>query len=160
MRLWRPSSTNGMPNDWGYRPWAWLIVLVLALLAAACPVPTKTDVEVAAETLHVTNEAIILFPASHEWATKGFARCLRTELEKRVTPKPKIMDTAAFQVAMFPWFESEHAPRTVGELNALLSRPLVRQRIASLNVRYLIRIAGDTEVHFYFPVLEKELIYY
>ena len=137
-----------MLNDRGRTPWAGLIALVLPLLATACPVPTTTEVEVVAETLHVTDEAIVLFPALRAAglpSNAGFVRCLRTGLEKRVTPKPKIMETAAFQDAMFPWFEFEHAPRTARELNALLLQPLVRERIASLNVRYLISIAGSTD---------------
>ncbi len=156
MRSWHPSSTTGMLNDRGRTPWAGLIALVLPLLATACPVPTTTEVEVVAETLHVTDEAIVLFPALRAAglpSNAGFVRCLRTGLEKRVTPKPKIMETAAFQDAMFPWFEFEHAPRTARELNALLLRPLVRERIASLGVRYLISIAGGTESGDGFPGL-------
>jgi len=156
MRPWRSRSTNGRINDWDYGPILWLIALVLDLLAAACAVPTNSEVEVTAGSLHITNEAIILFPAARErnlLANTKFARCLRTKIEEKVTPRPKIMDTAAFRDATFPWFEFERAPRTVEEMNTLLSRPLVRQRIASLNVRYLISIAGDTESGIGFPGL-------
>ncbi len=149
MRSWHPSSTTGMLNDRGRTPWAGLIALVLPLLATACAVPTTTEVEVVAETLHVTDEAIVLFPtlrAAGLPTNAGFVRCLRTGLEKRVTPKPKFVEPAAFQDAMFPWFEFEHAPQTVRELNALLLRPLVRERIASLGVRYLISIAGSSDL--------------
>ncbi len=148
MRSWHPSSTTGMLNDRGRTPWAGLIALVLPLLATACAVPTTTEVEVVAETLHVTDEAIVLFPTLRAGGlptNAGFVRCLRTGLEKRVTPKPKFVEPAAFQDAMFPWFEFEHAPQTVRELNALLLRPLVRERIASLGVRYLISIAGSSD---------------
>lgn len=134
----------------------WLAVLAVALLVTACAVPTKTEFEVVAEKLHTTDQAIVLFPANRgakELTLTKFARCLKAELEESVTPKPKIMDTLVFQDAMFPWFEFEQAPRTAGELNVLLSRPLVRQRIASLNVRYLVSIAGGTEIDDVFPGL-------
>ena len=65
--------------------------------------------------------------------------------EKNVSHQVRLVDAATFQDALFPWFEPNHAPLNIKELQALLARPEVRQRIASLGVRYLVNIAGSAE---------------
>ena len=127
-----------MSYDLYHSTWIWLTALGFSFSLGACAAPTRTEVEVVAETLNVTNEGIVLFPDSE------FSQCLSLQLETGVTSKPHIMDTAAFKNSMFPWFESEDAIRKAGGLRSLLSRPLVRKRIGSLNIRYLIGISGHT----------------
>jgi hypothetical protein len=83
--------------------------------------------------------------SGHNAGEANFMRCLKNELEKNVSHQVRIVDTAAFQDALFPWFEPQHAPSNVNELEALLARPEVRQRIASLGVRYLVSVTGSAE---------------
>ena len=45
----------------------------------------------------------------------------------------------------FPWFEPRYAPKTASELQALLSRSHVREKIVGLGVRYLVATAGATD---------------
>ncbi len=132
---------------------SWLLLLLLALQAAillsACAAPTKTKVlfEGGVNSLQVGHEAVVLFPTYREQANAGdaeFIHCLKRELEKQVAHRVKIVDAAAFQDALFPWFEALNAPSTIKELDALLARPLVRERIASLGVRYLVNISSTT----------------
>lgn len=126
-----------------------LLPFLVLFLVSACAAPTKTDIklEVTPETLKATNEAVVLFPTYRkqpEVDEKEFMRCLRRELEKEVSHRIKIVDTATFQDSLFPWFEPQYAPSNIQELNSLISRRIVRQRIASLGVRYLVNIASTS----------------
>jgi len=117
------------------------------MLVSACPAPTKTEVliEGGVRSLQAGHEAVVLFPTHRERAGAGgaeFIRCLKKDLEEQVAHRVKIMDAARFQDALFPWFDAQHAPSTIEELNTLLARSLVRERIASLGVRYLVNIAS------------------
>lgn len=142
-----------------------LLACLAAILASGCAAPTRTEVafDPAPHSLQATREAVVLFPAYVEQANGAttangqpnraqqgadeadFMRCLKKELEQNVSHQVKLVDAARFQDALFPWFEPTHAPSRVKELEALLARPVVRQRIASLGVRYLVNIAGSAE---------------
>jgi hypothetical protein len=122
------------------------VVLVLVLVSA-CAAPTKTDIklEEATEPLQATQEAVVIFPtyrARSEVHEKDFMHCVKQELEKVISGRIKIVDRETFQDALFPWFEPQYSPSDAQELNSLVSRQLVRDRIASLGVRYLVNIAS------------------
>lgn len=125
-----------------------LSALLLLVPLATCASPTKTDVSIDAEMPLAPGERIVLFPghrqdgSSADWS---LIECVRTELAKGAAPGSAVMDTAEFQDAMFPWFELAHAPQSVEEMDRLLSRPKVQERIADLNVRYVISMAISTE---------------
>jgi hypothetical protein len=130
-----------------HRVWPAVLALLAAMLVVSCAAPTRTEVSVepGSRALQGGSGGLVLFPSFRGQESSGDAevmRCLKKELAKRVPHPFRIVDTAVFQDALFPWFEANHAPRTVAELNALLERPLVRERIASLGVRYLLVIAG------------------
>ena len=142
-----------------------LLACLAAVLASGCAAPTRTEVsfDPAPRSVQPTRDAVVLFPAyvapgygattsngqpnpgQHNAGEADFMRCLKKELEKNVSHRVKLVDAATFQDALFPWFEPTHAPSSVKELEALLARPVVRQRIASLGVRYLVNIAGSAE---------------
>lgn len=142
-----------------------LLACLAAILVSGCAAPTRTEVsfDPAPGSVQATRETVVLFPAYVDHgngtatangqpnpAQQGageadFMRCLKKELEKKVSHQVKLIDAARFQDALFPWFEPKHAPSNVKELEALLARPAVRQRIASLGVRYLVNIAGSAE---------------
>jgi hypothetical protein len=131
-------SRGGLPLD---------LVLIAAVLMAACAAPTKTEVSFAPgpHTASLAAGGVVLFPSVREHPDAreaGFVRCLRGGVAKRLPSQLSLMDTPSFQDALFPWFEAENAPRTVEELNSLLGRPMIRDRIASLGVRYLLVIAS------------------
>ena len=127
-----------------------LMASLLSVLVLACSAPTKTEVmfENGAKSLQLTHDAIVLFPTYHDRAgvgDAGFIRCLKTNIEKQFSNRMRIIDTELFQDYMFPWFEPESAPSTIKDLNAMLSQKIVRDRIASLGVRYLINIATSSK---------------
>jgi hypothetical protein len=132
-------------------PRSWLLLLA-AILISACAAPTNTQVllEGGVRPLQAGHEAVVLFPIYRERTDAGnadFIGCLKKNLEKQVSARVKIMDSAAFQDALFPWFEAQCAPSSIEELNALLARSLVSERIASLGVRYLVNIASTADSH-------------
>jgi hypothetical protein len=131
-------SRGGLPVE---------LALMAAVLIAACAAPTKTEVsfEPGSPTSSLAAGGVVLFPSFHDHPDApeaAFIRCLRGEFLKRRPSQLRMMDTPAFQDALFPWFEAANAPRTVEELNSLLARPMIRDRIASLGVRYLLVIAS------------------
>lgn len=119
-------------------------VLLLPLVLAACPAPTKTDVSIQAAMPLSLGERIVLFPSIGR-DNMDFANCLQGELFHQGVPRTAVIDTMDFQDAMFPWFEHMHAPKTAQEMESLLLRPIVRDRITALNVRYLIDFTIGTE---------------
>ena len=132
---------------------AWLpragVAVLLALITSSCAVPTQTDVSGQTEAVDTITigEAVVLFPARRKPGThvNPFFQCLDAEFARQVSASLRVMHAAKFQDAMFPWFEAEQLPATARELDALIKRPRVKQRIAALNVRYLVTIATATD---------------
>ena len=126
------------------------LALALIVLSGACSVPTQLNVSGQTESLQALkqDEAVVLFPARRNQGymeQDGFYQCLDAKFGQQASASLKVMDAAAFQDAMFPWFEADRLPQTARDLDALITRPVVRQRIAALKVRYLVTIAAVTE---------------
>jgi hypothetical protein len=120
------------------------------LLLAACPSPTETAVEIDSDLALALapGERIVLFPGLRrdaDRASHDFARCVRDGLTERGTPAASIMDSGTFQDALYPWFEAAHAPQTAAEMDQLLARPKVRERVEALKVHYLVSLALGTD---------------
>ena len=83
--------------------------------------------------------------------------CVSKILQQTRPPVPMI-PARRFRDSLFPMFEPTSAPRTEEQLAATLSQPLVRAKIAQLNIRYLITVSGgtsseeDSEFAFAFPI--------
>ena len=161
-----PNPIIEMPGGSVHRLLGGLRTLGLLVLRATCASPTETDVSIEAKMSLAPGEVLVLFiysnsvqrspvfeiedpfPSQRQHASpasRELARCLGTKLAKKAAPYLRVMDTDYFQDAMFPWFEFEHAPQTAQQMDDLLSRPRVRERIASLNVHYLISMALSTD---------------
>jgi hypothetical protein len=123
-------------------------LLGLVFFLAACAVPTDISIDRSEGSVETTgNENIVmLFTGLNKsfYDETFLFKCLESEFENESEEKPKVIDTVTFQDAMFPWFEDQTAPKTVSDLNNLLTRPVVRQRISSMNIRYLVNIEGGT----------------
>jgi len=148
VQLLRIQFAVGTAANGARRSFRSMIFALSCLLLAACPSTTETDVSVGSALPLAAGETIVLFAAFQDVVSpgaKGFARCVRAKIERYENASGKIMDAAAFQDALFPWFEPAQAPRTLDELNNLISRPEIRERIFSLKVRYLISMAVSTE---------------
>ena len=58
---------------------------------------------------------------------------------------PRVIAETEFVDALYPWFERATAPTSVEMLEPLFRVGAVRERIESMNVRYLVWIEGRTE---------------
>ena len=106
----------------------------IALLGlSACPAPTEMTTKGTASIDRASDEFVVLYPEDE---------CLNVALTEKIQGKARVYPTKGFQDAMFPWFEREHAPRTLEDLRTLVARPKVAERIATLDVRYLISVAA------------------
>jgi hypothetical protein len=147
MADWRRLNGRGAASAWIPRAGA---ALWLALFVGSCAAPTSTEISGDAEiaTSTASNEAIVLFPTLRGPGKSyggSIRQCLDTEFASKISSSLRVMDTGAFQNAMFPWFEVEQMPKTAQALDRLISRPNVRGRIAALNVRYLVTVASSTD---------------
>ncbi len=120
---------------------------LMCIAISACPAPIKTAVNVkGGDRLSKPSSGAIVFFPTHDDAATGkevdFIRCLKKNLNKQFSKSVRIIDTGLFQDQTFPWFEPQYAPNTIDEMNTLLSQKMVRERISSLGVQYLITIAS------------------
>ncbi len=56
-----------------------------------------------------------------------------------------VIGDKAFLDSLFPWFEPRTAPLELNELDRLVARPEIAQRIKEIGVRYIVWIEGTTE---------------
>lgn len=125
-------------------------VLALLFLSAACPSPTETRVAVhgTSESLAGAGQGIVLFPSlqgENYAADAQILECISRRLKSRLEPGTHIVGTTTFQDSLFPWFEAEQAPSTAKDMNDLVTRPLIRDRISAIGVRYLVTLAAAEE---------------
>lgn len=71
----------------------------------------------------------------------GFASCVRTSIANAETGI-RLMAEKEFRNSLFPWFEQMINEQAIA---SLVSKPLVRNRIAELRVRYIIAVTGSTK---------------
>jgi hypothetical protein len=124
------------------------ISITLALVLALIEGCTTSQIKVTQgiDTAIPPGDGIVIFHShiealrvKREW----FAKCVeKTILKNR--PDQLFVDDRTFKDALFPWFETNTAPKTPADLPKLLARPLVKDKISELGVRYVIFIAGDT----------------
>lgn len=81
---------------------------------------------------------------------KKFTKCIANRLSSKL-PQDTYLDSKIFINEMFPWFEPKQAPGNIADLRELLKKPLVTEKLAALNARYLVMLAGNTK-----DVNEKE----
>jgi len=62
----------------------------------------------------------------------------------RANSNLRFIDPEEFRDDLFPWFEPGTAPKKTNDLALLLHRPLIREKIAQLGLRYVILIDGAT----------------
>lgn len=89
------------------------------------------------------NQAITILPQGSGPDDTDFAECVSRHVQ-RTSPNLRFIPRSQFRDALFPWFEPGMAPDTAEELALLLNKPLVDEEIASLRVRYVIRVGGTT----------------
>ncbi len=118
--------------------------LVSAVLIATVGCTTFDLQETLKETVVIApNQAITILPQGPSPDDMDIAECVGRKVQ-RTSPNLRFIPLLEFRDALFPWFEPGTAPDTLEELALLLDKPLVRERISSLGVRYVIRVGGAT----------------
>jgi hypothetical protein len=118
------------------------------LLAGCVPVPVPADIEDVdmpfyEEALLAEGEAVTVLSAAEDRTGRDdIADCLREGLQE-ANPPVRVIPAGAFRDAFFPWFEPETAPKSDEDWSALLARPLVKARVAELDVRFLLEVHGS-----------------
>lgn len=71
------------------------------------------------------------------------SRCIGRAM-RTVSPEIRVVAPKEFRASLFPWFERATTPKGPAELASLLNKPLVRDRMARLRIRYVITLSGGT----------------
>lgn len=119
------------------------VPLLVASIVAACPAPTETTLSGRAQLDPAADGRIVVIPPFP---------CLGDALTG-VVGTSRLMPSESFRDAMFPWFEPGRSPATRPEMDALLAKPPVREKIGELDVRYLIALTSRTDRPGSFPGL-------
>ena len=118
------------------------------LLAGCVPVPVPAGIEDVdlpfyEEALLADGEAVTVFSAVEDrMGRDDIADCLREGLEE-ADPPVRVIPAGAFRDTFFPWFEPGTAPRSDEDWAALLAQPLVKAKVAELDVRFLLEVQGS-----------------
>lgn len=80
--------------------------------------------------------------AGHYETDRSFIDCIGDEMDGgqiTVIPEQEFID------ALYPWFEPRTAPKGLERLKRLMSRPMVKQKVAGEQIRYLVWLDGEIE---------------
>ena len=122
-----------------------LIALVLLPLLSGC-VASRIEQSRDSSTGIEADEAIVLLGrASYndKQTEEGFTECIADVLAGGDNPI-RLIGQNQFRDDLYPWFEPRTAPTSADELGQLFTEPGVKERIESVNIRYLAWIDGDT----------------
>jgi len=115
-------------------------VLGFFILAGGCTASRVQNVEKSFSG-DVSVQTVTVLPTNQ--GSANLADCVRRGMH-RANSNFRFIDPQEFRDDLFPWFEPGTAPRNTDDLALLLHRPLVREKIAQLGLRYVISIGGAT----------------
>ena len=124
-----------------------LCTACLALMLGGC-VTSSVQVLREGSTGIESQDAVVVLgkslqTAGHETEIE-YIGCVGSSLLRTATPF-QVISQENFKDQTFPWFEPRFAPRELREFSAHMDEPLLRSRIESLGVRYIVWIEGTTE---------------
>lgn len=120
---------------------------LLTPLLAGCGVTARMEPYKQTNSVIDSDEYVVILArkqhSTHE-AEADFIDCLSQALA-RGSDGLNVHNSAEFEDKMYPWFEPTTAPLTTDDLEALLERPGVRDRVQSTGVRFLVWLDGSTD---------------
>jgi hypothetical protein len=130
----------------GWRSVSGVSSLILILVLTAC---TTSRIDVARHVPHTMarDTGVVVLARKKQGGLdteESFMECLTQALSKQQLPV-NFYPEQDFVDSLFPWFEARTAPASLDELPALLRRHGVSEKIAELDVRYLIWVDGQSE---------------
>ena len=121
------------------------MVIGVVLSLSGC-VSSRIEQTRDASTGIMSGEAVVLLGRAsynEKQTEESFTRCIAEALEGGDYPI-RVIEENQFKDDLYPWFEARTAPSSAQELGKLFAQPGVKERIDSVNVRYLTWIDGDT----------------
>jgi len=123
-------------------------VFITLLMISGCST-TRIDQEVNAAYSIKEGESIVLLSDSYHTGNKtenDFMDCLNKSLLKKQN-QFNIISTNDFQNMFYPWFEPSTAPQKIDDLSKLLNRKVIKNKLDQLQIKYLIKITGETKTN-------------
>ena len=124
-----------------------LTALLAVGLLGGCVNATVQQIREAETGIGATESVVVLSRKSRpsqDETEQDFVRCISRNMNggKR---KVNVVEEQEFRDAAFPWFEPRTAPVNASDLPELMAQPELADRLASLGLRYLIWVQGDTD---------------
>jgi hypothetical protein len=130
--------TVGIDTNDDIRHWLGTGSLMPFVVSTTAAVDTQEQIEV--------QDILAAFTVRDTTQEVDVIQCMMEHIGK-ANPSVKLMAGDEFNRKLFPWFEPSIAPDTPEKMVSLLSRPLVREKINALHIRYLVSITGGTIDH-------------
>ena len=92
-------------------------------------------------------EGVVIMAKSYHLGNQTEAKFISCvgEAVSRGNSGLNVLPYQEFIDSLFPWFEPRTAPAETKNLNALMNRPLVSEKIKSTGARYIVWLDGDTD---------------
>ena len=127
-----------------------VLLALLALLVGAClPVPTPGEVEdidvpfFEAAFLAPGEGVVIRGDPGDLDQEAELLECLADGIEE-ADPPLRVIPTAGFRDALFPWFEPSTTPESEADFERTLAEPMVQAKLATMNARHLVSLKAET----------------
>ena len=118
------------------------LVSVIIIISASCASPTKKTLEVKSDpNTHIQGKYVVFPLDSSSEYDKRLTYCIEKNIFAMDLKESSLIHHRIFKDNLMPWFENDRLPKSVESLKVVLSKYLVRERLDSLNIRYLVYIA-------------------
>ena len=124
------------------------ILLLLIITTVGCST-TRIDEEVNMAFTISGDESIVLLSNSYHTGNQTeleFMDCLNNSILKKQDTF-EIIPTRQFQNLFYPWFEPSTAPQSIEDLPKILGNELIKEKLSTMKIKYLIKITGETKTN-------------
>ena len=122
------------------------IITVFGFSVSGCVNTTVQEVREARTGLSA-DQSIVILSRKHKTRDETENKFTDCVSEKTGTGEQSlaVMPEQEFVDHLFPWFEPRTAPLNLEDLEGIIERPLIAERIQKIGVRYLVWIEGTTQ---------------
>jgi hypothetical protein len=122
------------------------LLMLITLLGGCAATTTIDEFRPTDRLMHLgSGEKVVILgrrDAGHYETDQDFVDCVAGKLRG---PNMLVMDEQTFIDAIYPWFEPRTAPKSLGRLTRLMEEPMIRKKVNSDQIRYLVWLDGSTE---------------
>lgn len=122
-------------------------LIFASMLLGGCAATTTID-EFRTSTAPIeiaSGERVVILgrrDAGHYETDRDFVNCVGDKMDGG---EVSVMAEQEFIDAIYPWFEPRTAPRGLARLTRLLEEPVIRKKVDTAGIRYLVWLDGSTE---------------